>query len=111
MDFCKTTGRSKIDNMVVVIIQFLVLSLSGTVFCKFLQSEAMCSRYDYEEKLLTKTIKLEYAMEELAKTKNEMEAKFTEELEKMAEKLNKLDADVKQMGNKPEEEKRKVTCC
>ena len=96
--------------MVVVITQVLILFLSGTVFCKPFHSEPMCSRYDYEEKLLTKTIKLEYAMEELVKNKNETEAKFTEELEKMAEKLNKLDADVRQMDNKPEE-KRKVTCC
>ena len=94
--------------IVVIITQVLVLSLSRTVFCKPFQSEAMCSRYDYEEKLLTKTIKLEYAVEELIKNENEMEAKFTEELEKMAGKFKQLDAVVMKMDNKTEERKSKI---
>ena len=94
--------------IVVIITQFLVLSLSRIVFCKPFQSEPMCSRYYYEEKLLTKTIKLEYAVEEVVKNKNEMEAKFTEELEKMAGKFKQLDAVVMKMDNKTEAGKSKV---
>lgn len=91
--------------IVVIITQFLVLSLSRIVICKPFQSEPMCSRYYHEEKLLTKTIKLEYAVEELVKNKNEMEAKFTEELEKMAGKFKQLDAVVMKMDNKTEARK------
>ena len=86
--------------MIVVITKVIVLSLSVTVSCKSLRSEPMCSGYDYEEKLLTKTIKLEEAVEKLVRNNNEIESKFTETLENHAGKFEKLEKDLMRMDDK-----------
>ena len=62
--------------------------------------EPVCHRYDYEEKLLAKTIRLEYTVEELAKSKNEIGTKCIAELEEIAKKIEILETDINQIKTK-----------
>lgn len=62
--------------------------------------EPVCSKYDYEEKLLAKTIRLEYRVEEVDKNRNEMETKCVAELEKLAARVATHDTAIEAMEAK-----------
>ena len=62
--------------------------------------EPVCPRYDYEEKLLAKTIRLEYTVEEMAKSKNEIGTKCIADLEKITRKIEKLETDITEIKTK-----------
>ena len=97
--------------MMLFVFTTLFLSLSGAVFCDLLQSEPMCSKYEYEEKLLAKTMQLGSTVEALIKDKGEMDAKFKDKLEEIDGKIERLNSKIKEMEMKAdasEEQKRIV---
>ena len=66
------------------------LILLATSLLTTLGTEQVCSSYDYEEKLLAKTIRLENTIEDLMNKTTEMETSFTMELETLETEIEKL---------------------
>ena len=56
---------------------FLVLFLYSAMHC-YATSEHACSKFDYEEKLLAKTIRLENTVDDMGKTLTEVQTGLTE---------------------------------
>lgn len=63
-------------------------------------SEPVCSPYDYEEKLLAKTIRLENIVDNLIQQKVDMETKFQSELDKMATEIEKINTKIDNSSKK-----------
>ena len=98
--FCK----KEVQNLLTKMLAFAILPvalLAGFAVC-MPASEPACSRFDYEEKLLAKTIRLEVTVEDLTESVTKFEL-TQQALEVLANKVDKIEAKCDAFESKKQE--------